>query len=148
MASLNAGPGEHEHDAESIGSKCRVLNEKLDQLLSALHEEASPVHAAAGSPRTSVDDGDPRETGASPVRDPSRPLAGRPSDSLFLFYRPVPSQDGHEPAPDDAKCPKEAKDSRNADSRRPKASRKVIDRTGRTRPAAVVFLINFISRPA
>ncbi|XP_046637825.1 diacylglycerol kinase delta-like isoform X3 [Daphnia pulicaria] len=42
---------------ESIAQKCRILNEKLDQLLGTLHEEASPVHAV--SPRASVDEEDP-----------------------------------------------------------------------------------------
>nr|CAH0109075.1 unnamed protein product [Daphnia galeata] len=42
---------------ESIAQKCRILNEKLDQLLGTLHEEASPVHAA--SPRASLDEDDP-----------------------------------------------------------------------------------------
>ena len=41
---------------ESIAYKCRVLNEKLDQLLGTLHEEASPVHAA--TPRASIDEDD------------------------------------------------------------------------------------------
>lgn len=39
---------------ESINQKCRVLNEKLDQLLGTLHEEASPVHAA--TPRVSLEE--------------------------------------------------------------------------------------------
>ncbi|XP_045028801.1 diacylglycerol kinase delta isoform X4 [Daphnia magna] len=39
---------------ESIAQKCRVLNEKLDQLLGTLHEEASPLHV--GTPRASVDE--------------------------------------------------------------------------------------------
>lgn len=29
--------------AESINQKCRILSEKLDQLLSTLHEEATPT---------------------------------------------------------------------------------------------------------
>ncbi|XP_046456787.1 diacylglycerol kinase delta-like isoform X5 [Daphnia pulex] len=41
---------------ESIAQKCRILNEKLDQLLGTLHEEASPVHAVS---RASVDEEDP-----------------------------------------------------------------------------------------
>ena len=40
---------------ESIGHKCRILNEKLDQLLNTLHEEAPPT---TSSPRTSIDEGD------------------------------------------------------------------------------------------
>ncbi|XP_059351818.1 diacylglycerol kinase eta-like isoform X3 [Daphnia carinata] len=39
---------------ESIAHKCRVLNEKLDQLLGTLHEEASPLHV--GTQRSSVDE--------------------------------------------------------------------------------------------
>lgn len=50
-ASSTATPGD-----ESIAHKCRVLNEKLDQLLGTLHEEASPVHTA--TPRASIDEDD------------------------------------------------------------------------------------------
>ncbi|KAI9559041.1 putative diacylglycerol kise eta-like [Daphnia sinensis] len=42
---------------ESIAQKCRVLNEKLDQLLGTLHEEASPLHV--GTQRASVDEEEP-----------------------------------------------------------------------------------------
>lgn len=45
---------------ESIAHKCRVLNEKLDQLLGTLHEEASPVHTA--TPRISLDEDDLADT--------------------------------------------------------------------------------------
>ena len=45
---------------ESIGHKCRVLNEKLDQLLSTLHEETATPQGGqqSSSPRTSIDEGD------------------------------------------------------------------------------------------
>lgn len=51
---------------ESIAQKCRILNEKLDQLLGTLHEEASPVHAA--SPRASLDEDDPPNNVDTSVR--------------------------------------------------------------------------------
>ena len=35
--------------AESINQKCRILSEKLDQLLSTLQEEASPEQTTTGS---------------------------------------------------------------------------------------------------
>lgn len=61
---------------ESIAQKCRILNEKLDQLLGTLHEEASPVHAV--SPRASVDEEDPPNNVESSVRfpplDPKSPI--------------------------------------------------------------------------
>lgn len=57
---------------ESIAQKCRILNEKLDQLLGTLHEEASPVHAV--SPRASVDEEDPPNNVESSVRSPLPPL--------------------------------------------------------------------------
>ncbi len=53
---------------ESIAQKCRILNEKLDQLLGTLHEEASPVHAV--SPRASVDEEDPPNNVESSVSPP------------------------------------------------------------------------------
>lgn len=46
---------------ESIGHKCRVLNEKLDQLLCTLHEETATPQVGgqqSSSPRTSIDEGD------------------------------------------------------------------------------------------
>lgn len=58
MANLHADEANSTTTAgdESIAHKCRVLNEKLDQLLGTLHEEASPVHAA--TPRVSIDEDD------------------------------------------------------------------------------------------
>ena len=57
MASLHADENSSAAGDESITHKCRVLNEKLDQLLGTLHEEASPVHSA-GTPRVSIDEED------------------------------------------------------------------------------------------
>lgn len=51
---------------ESIAQKCRVLNEKLDQLLGTLHEEASPLHV--GTPRASVDEEESPDNVESSVR--------------------------------------------------------------------------------
>ena len=38
----DSNKGRSTDGAESINQKCRVLSEKLDQLLSTLHEEAAP----------------------------------------------------------------------------------------------------------
>lgn len=66
MAALHADDSpEAATGDESILHKCRVLNEKLDLLLSTLHEEApsSPVHS--GTPRASIDEDELAETGDS-----------------------------------------------------------------------------------
>ena len=37
------------HDGQSIGHKCQVLNDKLDLLLSALHQEVPPPPPTASN---------------------------------------------------------------------------------------------------
>lgn len=60
-----------ENCAESINQKCRILSEKLDQLLSTLQEEASPEQTTTGS----IDEGE----------DPTIPEGVDPSVRLTKF---------------------------------------------------------------
>ena len=68
---------------ESIGQKCRILNEKLDQLLGTLHEEASPVHAGSGA---SLDDEDTPNNVESSVRFHAFLRLTLPLNKVFLIH--------------------------------------------------------------
>lgn len=88
---------------ESIAQKCRVLNEKLDQLLGTLHEEASPLHV--GTQRASKDEEESTDNVESSVI----------SLSFFLYQLLVyqHSSCSYQEHPEILKTSKEAKESRN-----------------------------------
>lgn len=87
MATLHADDGTHSAAGgadESINHKCRVLNEKLDQLLGTLHEEASPVHGP--TPRVSLDEDDDDQP---PVSHPfcfPPPLLSSNQHAAYAFF--------------------------------------------------------------
>lgn len=105
---------------ESIAQKCRILNEKLDQLLGTLHEEASPVHAA--SPRASIDEDDPPNNVDTSVR-----LVFLPSIDPICVDLCVDTCFFLQEHPEVTKSSKEAKESRNEGrAARQKGARKVV----------------------
>lgn len=122
---------------ESIAQKCRVLNEKLDQLLGTLHEEASPLHV--GTPRASVDEEESPDNVESSVRY---------SFLLFLLYVNQlllysHSFSSHQEHPEMLKTSKEAKESRNEGrAARQKGVRKVVSQWN----LQFLFLFIFISK--